>query len=285
MLTPKAEATATLGDRLRVQPGSRVSMKDLDPRATPGMEGLSTQDAKERAERNIAANVERTAILQQRLYAENHRALLVVLQGMDTSGKDGVIRAAFSGLNPQGCRVTSFKKPSFDEADRDFLWRIHAAVPPKGDIGIFNRAHYEDVLVVRVHNLVPREVWDRRYAIINEFERYLTVTGTTVLKFYLHISRAEQRERLLARLADPEKHWKFSAQDVVERSHWDAYMDAYQDVLERCSTDHAPWYVISSDRKWYRNWAVSEIVRATLEGMNPRIPAATIDPAAFTIPE
>lgn len=277
--------TDSVADRLRVPPGSRVSMKDLDPRATPGMDGLSTSDAKERSERDIASNIERMALLQQRLYAENHRALLVILQGMDTSGKDGAIRAVFSGMNPQGCHVTSFKKPSTDEADRDFLWRIHAACPPKGDIGIYNRAHYEDVLVVRVHDLVPREVWGSRYAIINEFERYLTVTGTTVLKFYLHISRSEQRERLVARLADPEKQWKFSAQDVAERAHWDHYMEAYQDALERCSTEHAPWYVIPSDRKWYRNWAISEIVRATMEGMNPRIPPPSIDPASFTIPE
>lgn len=249
------------------------------------MEGLSTRDAKDRAEKEIQKNVERMAILQQRLYAENRRALLVVLQGMDTSGKDGTIRAAFSGLNQQGCHVTSFKKPSEDEADRDFLWRIHAAAPPKGDIGIFNRAHYEDVLIVRVHEMVPRAVWERRYAIINEFERYLSVTGTTVLKFYLHISRAEQRERLLARLDDPEKRWKFSKQDVAERARWDDYMAAYHDVLERCSTEHAPWHVIPSDRKWYRNWAVSEIVRAKLEEMDPKAPAVDIDPASIHIPE
>lgn len=275
----------SIAHRLRVAPGSRVAITDFDPRATPGMEGVALSEAKDRAEGRMRANVERMALLQQHLFAENRRALLIVLQGIDTSGKDGVIRAAFSGLNPQGCHVTSFKKPSADEAERDFLWRIHAAVPPKGDIGVFNRAHYEDVLIVRVHNLVAREVWERRYAMINEFERYLSVTGTRVLKFFLHISKAEQRERLLARLADPEKQWKFMAQDVTEREHWDAYMSAYQDVLERCSTEHSPWYVVPSDRKWYRNWAVSEIVRATLEEMDPRLPAPTIDPATITIPE
>ena len=249
------------------------------------MEGLTTGEAKERAEREIAENVARMAKLQQRMYAENHRALLVVLQGMDTSGKDGVIRAAFSGLNPQGCHVTSFKKPSADEADRDFLWRIHAAAPPKGDIGIFNRAHYEDVLVVRVHGMVAHEVWERRYGMINEFERYLSLTGTRVLKFCLLISKQEQRERLMARLADPEKQWKFSEQDLVERGKWEQYVDAYQDAIERCSTEHAPWHVIPSDRKWYRNWAVSEIVRATLEEMDPRPPAPTIDPTRYSIPE
>lgn len=274
-----------LRQHLTVAPGTSVRIAELDPRATPGMEGLSTRDAKDRAEKEIQKNVERMAILQQRLFAENRRALLVVLQGMDTSGKDGTIRAAFSGLNQQGCHVTSFKKPSADEADRDFLWRIHAAAPPKGEIGIFNRAHYEDVLIVRVHEMVPRGVWERRYAIINEFERYLSVTGTTVLKFYLHISRAEQRERLLARLDDPEKRWKFSMQDVAERARWDDYLAAYQDALERCSTEHAPWHVIPSDRKWYRNWAVSEIVRAKLEEMDPKAPAVDIDPASIEIPE
>ncbi len=274
-----------LRPHLRVPPGSPVRMQDLDPRATPGMEGLSTRDAKDRAEKEIQKNVERMAILQQRLFAENRRALLIVLQGMDTSGKDGTIRAAFSGLNQQGCHVTSFKKPSEDEADRDFLWRIHTAAPPKGEIGIFNRAHYEDVLIVRVHEMVPQGVWERRYAIINEFERYLSVTGTTVLKFYLHISRAEQRERLLARLADPEKRWKFSMQDIAERARWDDYMEAYRAALERCSTEHAPWHVIPSDRKWYRNWAVSEIVRATLEEMDPMIPPTDLDPASIDIPE
>lgn len=275
----------SIADALRVPPGSRVRMDELDPRATPGMEGLSNSDAKRRAEAEIQTNIARMARLQEHLYAENRRSVLVVLQGMDTSGKDGVIRAAFSGLNQQGCHVTSFKKPSVDEADRDFLWRIHAAMPAKGDIGVFNRAHYEDVLIVRVHNLVPRGVWEKRYAIINEFERYLATTGTTVLKFCLHISRAEQRERLLARLADPEKRWKFSMQDVAERAHWDKYMNAYQDALERCSTEHAPWYVIPSDRKWYRNWAVSEIVRATMESMDPKPPVSDLDPATIQIPE
>lgn len=266
-----------------IQPGSNPTLADLDPRGTPGLSD-SKDDEKSRAERELADNVARMVELQEALYAENTRALLVVLQGMDTSGKDGVIRHVFSGLNPQGCHVTPFKKPSEAEADRDFLWRIHAAVPPKGDIAVFNRAHYEDVLVVRVHNYVPESTWRKRYAAINDFERYLSENGVRLLKFMLHISKDEQRDRLQARLDDPTKNWKYSPQDLEERKLWDDYIRAYEDALHHCSTTWAPWHVIPSDRKWYRNWAVSTIVREAMEGMNPQYPKVKID-RGTVIPE
>src|SRR4029077_11701999 len=191
--------------------------------------------------------------LAYRLYAENKRSLLIVLQGMDTSGKDGTIRHVMQGFNPSCCTVVSFKQPSAEELDHDFLWRIHNAAPRRGEVAIFNRSHYEDVLVVRVHELGPRSVWARRYAEINEFEHLLHQHGTTVLKFFLHISRDEQLQRLLERLEEPHKHWKFSEGDLAERQKWKEYQRAYQDALARCSTEHAPWFLIPSDRKGYRD--------------------------------
>jgi PPK2 family polyphosphate:nucleotide phosphotransferase len=275
-----------LSDTLRVKPGSKVRLGSIDPASTPGLGGKNgggKNGRREKAERELAENVASLAALQQRLYAENKRAVLVVLQGMDTSGKDGVIRRVFSGLNPQGCHVTSFKKPSEDEADRDFLWRIHAAVPPKGDIGVFNRAHYEDVLIVRVRGLVSAKVWEKRYDQINDFERYLVRNGVTLLKVMLHISKEEQLERLRARLADPTKNWKFSPQDLEERKRWGGYMEAYEAALARCSTSEAPWHVVPADRKWYRDWAVSTLLRETLEKIDPKIPPAKFDVGAFRL--
>lgn len=270
----------------RVPTDSKWRLADVDPASTPGFASRKEEkngDLKARAESELEQHAAAIAKLQDRLWAENRRALLVVLQGMDTSGKDGVIRHVFHGVNPQGCHVTSFKKPSEAEADRDYLWRIHAAVPPKGEIGIFNRAHYEDVLIVRVHSFVPEKVWRARYEQINEFEKYLTTNHVTILKFMLHISKDEQRERLQARLDDPEKHWKFSPQDVEERKLWPAYMDAYQDAVTRCSTAHAPWHVIPADRKWYARWAIAGIVRATLEAMDPRPPKVDLDVSKIVI--
>lgn len=265
-----------------IKPDDKVGLSKIDPRSSPGFDGKK-DDNKERAERETAKNVARIAELQERLYAENTRALLVVLQGMDTSGKDGVVRHVFSGLNPQGCHVTSFKKPSEAEADRDFLWRIHAAVPPKGDIAVFNRAHYEDVLVVRVHNFVPEKVWKKRYDMINEFERYISENGVRVVKFMLHISKDEQAERLRARIEDPSKRWKFSPQDLAERKFWGDYQAAYEDVLSRCSTKHAPWHVIPADRKWYRDWAVSTVLCEVMEEMDPKPPKIDFDPATIVV--
>ncbi len=277
---------ASLIDLHRLNPGTKVRLKSLDPSDASAFAKQSgakysakgDKDAiKADAEQAVTDNALALADLQFRLYAENKHALLVVLQGMDTSGKDGVIRHVFSRINPQGCLVTSFKKPCEHEVDRDYLYRIHEAIPAKGEIGIFNRAHYEDVLIVRVHNLVPKDVWSKRYNQINEFEHYLTENGVVILKFFLHISKDEQRERLQARLDDPTKNWKYSPQDVAERKHWDDYQAAYEEALTRCSTKWAAWYSVPSDKKWYRNWAVSAIVRARLEAMNPTIPKPLTD--------
>lgn len=209
---------------------------------------------------------------QQRLYADGRHALLVVLQGMDASGKDGTVRHVFRGVNPQGVRVQSFKQPTPEEARHDFLWRIHAAVPPLGMIGVFNRSHYEDVLVSRVHALVPERVWRRRYDEINDFERMLTGAGVTVVKFMLHISPEEQARRFERRLRDPRRHWKFSASDLQERERWDQYQEAYADVVRRCSTEWAPWTVVPADRKWYRNLVVARSIVAVLRAMDLRYP-------------
>jgi len=198
--------------------------------------------------------------------------VLVVLQAMDAAGKDGVVRHVMAGLNPQACRVTSFKVPSALEKQHDFLWRIHQAVPPVGEIGVFNRSQYEDVLVARVRQLAAPAVWKARYEMINGFERYLADNGVTIVKFFLHISREEQARRLQDRLDDPERNWKFTPADIEERRFWDDYQRAYEDLLGRCSTPWAPWFVIPSDRKWYRNWAVADILRTTLEKMDIRFP-------------
>lgn len=217
------------------------------------------------------------AELGYRLYAENRRALLVVLQGMDTAGKDGTIRSIMKGLNPQSCRVTSFKKPSEEELDHDFLWRIHKAAPARGNVGIFNRSQYEDVLVVRVHSLVPKEEWQGRYERINDFERMLTEGGTTIVKCYLHISKEEQRERLQSRLDNPKKRWKFNRGDLQERALWDEYQAAYEAALNRCNTAHAPWHIIPSDRKWYRNFVVSRLLVHVLRDLDPQFPPPADD--------
>jgi PPK2 family polyphosphate:nucleotide phosphotransferase len=251
--------------------GRAVRLSGWDQGATPGCK------TKEEAADRLAANLERIDVLQYRLFAEARRSLLIVLQGMDTAGKDGLIRKVMTVFNPQGCRVWPFKVPTLEEAVHDFLWRIHRAVPARGEVSIFNRSHYEDVLVVRVHDLVPERVWSRRYKQINAFEHHLHVHGTQVLKLFLHISRKEQQERLRARLDDPLKRWKFSDADLVERKYWSAYQRAYEEALGRCSTRQAPWYVIPADNKWYRDFAVSEILVETLEAMDPRLPRVKLD--------
>jgi PPK2 family polyphosphate:nucleotide phosphotransferase len=255
---------------LRVR-GRSVRLAHWNPRATPGCKD------KDEAAARLAQNLTRIDTLQYRLHGEARKSLLIVLQGMDTAGKDGVIRKVLTVFNPQGCKVWPFKVPTPEEAAHDFLWRIHLAAPARGDVAVFNRSHYEDVLVVRVHGLVPRNVWSRRYRTINAFEAHLQEHGTRVLKCFLHISREEQRERLLARLDEPLKRWKFSDADLVERTRWRGYQRAYEELLGRCSTKHAPWYVIPSDRKWYRDLAVSEIVVNALEQMNPRLPKAKLE--------
>ena len=215
--------------------------------------------------------------LQYKLHAEKKQSLLIVLQAMDAGGKDGTIRDVMHGFNPQGCKVTSYRSPNSEEISHDFLWRIHKSIPPKGEIGIFNRSHYGDVLIVRVHNMVPTRQWSKRYEHINNFEKMLTDEGVKILKFYLHISKEEQKKRLEKRLNNPMKHWKIDEADFEERKHWNKYMKAYQDILEKCSTQWAPWHIIPSDKKWYRNWIIAQIITKNLENMNPKLPKPTID--------
>lgn len=232
---------------------------------------------KQAALETIHNNAVQMADHARRLYAENRHSVLLLLQGMDTAGKDGTIRTVMRGMNPRSCQVYSFKQPSEEERDHDFLWRVHKVAPRKGNIGIFNRSHYEDVLVVRVHDLVPRDIWKQRYQQINDFERLLTESGTRILKCYLHISKEEQRERLQARIDEPSSNWKFNQADLEERKHWDAYQRAYEVALEKCNTPQAPWHIIPSDRKWYRNLLVSELMRKTLEDLNPDYPTVDED--------
>ena len=232
---------------------------------------------KDRGKKKLAELNKELESLQEMLYAEGKRRVLIVLQGMDTSGKDGVIRHVFEGVNPQGVQVASFKVPTSLELAHDYLWRIHQKTPGKGEIVIFNRSHYEDVLVVRVHNLVPPEVWKKRYDQIKNFERLLVEEGTVILKFFLHISPEEQARRFLERVETPEKNWKFNPGDLEERKHWQEYMEAYEDAINKTSTNYAPWYVIPSDRKWYRNLAIASIMVDTLKGMQMSYPTAIED--------
>jgi PPK2 family polyphosphate:nucleotide phosphotransferase len=254
-----------------VKPDTVVSLKDFDPDDTGDYE------ESEAAEQELKDRVEELGELQALLYAENRRAMLIVLQGMDTSGKDGTIRNVMAGMSPLGVQVKAFKAPNEDELAHDFLWRVHRATPRKGYIGIFNRSHYEDVLVVRVHKLVPREVWEARFQQINQFEKMLTENNVIILKFFLHISKGEQKKRLEQRLLDPTRHWKFSMQDIEERRFWADYRKAYEDVLTRCSTKWAPWHIIPANRKWYRNLLVAQIIADTMKGLHLRYPKPSID--------
>jgi len=257
-----------------VKPGTRIKLTDdnaVDDQAPRSKE----------AEQQLAPLLERLPALQTALYAESKQALLVVLQGRDASGKDGLTRTVFGPLNSQGCVVSNFKQPTEYELARDYLWRAHQAIPPKGTIGIFNRSHYEDVLVVRVHELVPRKVWSKRYEQINQFEKMLTENGVTILKFFLHISKEEQKERLLERLRNPLKNWKFQVGDLEERKRWRDYAQAYEDVLEQTSSEWAPWYVVPADRKRSRDLLVARVVVDTLERMAPKFP--TVNPEVLEI--
>ncbi|MEM7134076.1 MAG: polyphosphate kinase 2 family protein [Chloroflexota bacterium] len=252
-----------------VQPGSKVKLSDWDPNDKGGIDG-----GKAEGKELLSGLNDQLEALQELLYAEGKQRVLIVLQATDTGGKDGTIRHVFDGVNPQGVKVASFKKPTAEELAHDYLWRIHRHVPANGEIVIFNRSHYEDVLVVRVHNIVPKSVWSKRYDHINAFEKMLADEGTTILKFYLHIDKDEQKERLQARLDEPHKNWKFSKADLAERKHWDAYQDAFEAALEKTSTEWAPWYVIPANRKWFRNLLISQIIVKTLTDLNMAYPSA-----------
>ena len=257
--------------RARVTAG-RFRMADVNPDKTPGLKG-----GDKRALRDTEKHQQKLFELHQRIYAERKRSLLVVLQGMDTAGKDGTITHVMRNFNPEGVFITSFKQPTAEEKSHGFLWRIRRRLPAAGDIGIFNRSHYEDVLIARVHDLAPPPVIERRYTQINEFEKELVKSGTKIIKLCLHISYDEQRKRLIDRLKDPDKHWKFSEHDIDERGYWDDYMSAYSLAISHCSTRYAPWYVVPADDKVYRNWAVTMILLETLREMNPRYPHPKLD--------
>jgi PPK2 family polyphosphate:nucleotide phosphotransferase len=267
-------------NRYRIKPGSTVRLDKYDTRDTGDL------DDKEEGARLLEKRIEDLSDLQDILYASDSHAALVIIQGMDTCGKDGIVRHVMSGVNPQGLRVHSFKEPSSEELDHDYLWRSAKALPERGTIGVFNRSYYEEVLVVRVHpellatQKLPTgidrvQIWSERYDQINEFERYLERNGVHVVKFYLHLSKKEQKERLLARIETPEKNWKFSLRDVDEREHWDDYMSAYEEALTHTSTEHAPWYVIPADRKWFARLAVAEILARRLEELGLQYPEVT----------
>jgi len=257
--------------KFAVEPGARIDLGSIDPAFTP--KHLSKDGAAAEMEHDSA----RLSDLQYLLYADNRHSVLIVLQGLDASGKDGTIGHVFRALNPQGARVHSFKEPSREEAAHDFLWRAHLPTPERGEIVIFNRSHYEDVLVVRVHDLVPKRVWSKRYDLINAFEKNLTDAGTTILKFYLHMSAQEQLKRFKDRLDDRARQWKISESDYTERAYFADYLKAFEEVLERTSTDHAPWFIIPSDHKWFRNLAISKIVVETLESLGMKLPRTTVD--------
>jgi PPK2 family polyphosphate:nucleotide phosphotransferase len=247
--------------------GQKVDLDTFDPDDTSLLSG-----GKAAAKKQLTPVLERLGKLQELLFAGHERKLLVVLQGTDTSGKDGTIRHVMQGFNPQGTRVVAFRKPSEEELDHDFLWRVHAKVPARGEAVVFNRSHYEDVLIARVHDLVPKAVWQKRYDQINAFERVLHENGTVMLKFFLHISQDEQRKRLQSRVNDPEKCWKFQPSDLEERKLWMDYMQAYEDALAKTSTEWAPWYIVPANKKWYRNYVVGSVVAETLEKLHLKYP-------------
>lgn len=257
------------GQEFWVEPGTKIRLKDFDPGYKSGVK-----------DKGIAKTAEfctRIGELQFQLYAEQKKSLMIVLQAMDTGGKDGVIRHVIGAMNPQACRVAAFKQPSAEELAHDFLWRIEHRAPKKGEVVVFNRSHYEDVLIARVHNLVPKSVWSKRFDQINDFEKRLAANGTHILKFFLNISPEEQLERFSERLDDPARQWKISEADYSERELWPDYQAAYQDVLAKCSTEWAPWYIIPANHKWFRNLAISEIIVECLEGLNLQMPTPTVD--------
>lgn len=272
-------------EKYLVKPGEKVNIDSFPTNRDKAV------DKQEALDTRMPENLSAMAELQERLYADNRSALLIVLQAMDAAGKDGAIKHVMSGLNPQGTQVVAFKQPSSEELDHDYLWRIARAVPRRGEIGIFNRSHYEEVIVAKVHNLVTRQqlpeklitedIWKQRYRQINDFERYLSENGIRVVKFFLHVSKDEQRDRLLERIKTPDKNWKFSSGDVNERKHWDQYMAAYEEMLEHTSTKLAPWYVVPADSKWFARYLISEVVKEQLEAIAPAYPKLAPEEAAL----
>jgi PPK2 family polyphosphate:nucleotide phosphotransferase len=257
--------------KFMVKPGAKVRLSKIDPSYT------GKHESREEAAPAAAKHLQRMEKLQYLLYADGNKSLLVVLQALDAAGKDGVVRHVFSGMNPQGTAVFGFKQPSKEELAHDFLWRVHLRTPAKGEVVIFNRSYYEDVLVVRVHKLVPQSVWSKRYDLINDFEKLLTENGTRILKFYLHISPQEQLARFAQRLDDPARNWKISESDYSERKLWPEYIAAYEDAMMLTSTKHAPWFVIPANHKWFRDLAVSQIIADTMEDMGLKLPPAQVD--------
>jgi PPK2 family polyphosphate:nucleotide phosphotransferase len=258
--------------KLIVKPGSKLRLRDIDP------DYHGKHESHDVALPEIQAHVQKMDQLQYLMYAEKKHSLLIVLQGLDAGGKDGVVRHVITGMNPAGCKVIGFKQPTPEDLEHDFLWRVHPHVPDKGEVAVFNRSHYEDVLVVRVHQLAPEKVWSRRYALINDFERLLAVeNNTTILKFFLYISKEEQLSRFKQRLEDPARQWKISEADYKERAYWDDYIAAFEDTLRKTSTEYAPWFVIPSNHKWFRNLAVSQIITSTLENLDMKLPKLTVN--------
>ena len=266
-------------DRYRVHPGAKVDLGSIDPKEKTLYDGVGKEDSAESFRQLQDALQEQ----QKMLYAQGKHRILVVMQAMDTGGKDGCIKHVFSHIDPQGIHVRSFKKPTAEELSYDFLWRVHSKVPHSGQLVIFNRSHYEDIIAVRVKKLFPEEVWKRRQRHVLDFERMLAEEGTTIIKIFLHISREEQKQRLEARLENPLKHWKFNPDDLADRARWDDFMAAYEDVISKTSTAHAPWFVVPADRKWYRNLCVARIMLDTLKGLDLRLPAVDWDPRGIVI--
>jgi PPK2 family polyphosphate:nucleotide phosphotransferase len=258
------------------KPGQKIRLKDIDANATGDWQKEETPPV-------LAGLNKRLFDLQEALYAERKRSLLLVFQAMDTGGKDGALKSLLSGINPAGVRVASFKAPTAEELAHDFLWRIHQEAPPRGYIGVWNRSHYEDVLITRVHKLIDKKTCEQRYEMINDFERMLTLNGTTILKFHLFISKDEQKERLQARLDKPDKNWKFNLGDLEERKLWDDYLQAYEDAINATSTKHAPWHIVPANKKWARNIALAEVVVSALEKMNPQYPKVDFDPKSIVV--
>jgi PPK2 family polyphosphate:nucleotide phosphotransferase len=266
-------------ERYWVKPGAEVDLVKIDGNEKVLFKGVG----KEEIQRQFDELQTELQELQKRLYAQNKHRILVVMQAMDTGGKDGCIKHVFSRIDPQGIHVRSFKTPSEEELSYDFLWRVHSKVPHRGQLVIFNRSHYEDIIAVRVKKIYPDEVWKRRQRHVVEFERMLAEEGTTIVKIFLHISKDEQKRRLEARLADPAKHWKINPEDLVDRARWDDFMRAYEDVMQKTSTEHAPWYVVPADRKWYRNLCVARIMLDTLKKLDMEYPAINWDPKTIKI--
>jgi PPK2 family polyphosphate:nucleotide phosphotransferase len=261
---------------VKARPGHKISLSKIDPDDTGGLK-------KEKGIERFLSLREKISALQEKLYAEHRRSVLIIFQALDTGGKDGATKSLCWGLNPAGLRITAFKVPTQRELDHDFLWRAHKATPARGMIGIWNRSHYEDVLVVRVHKLVEKKVWKARYDQINDFENILTENGTKILKFMLHISKGEQKQRLQARLENVQKQWKFSVGDLKERALWDDYQNAYEDAINCCTTGPAPWYIVPANHNWARNLGIAEAVLATLKKMDPRYPKLAFSPKAIAI--